>query len=79
MKSSAFSATRWLTGEPYVTSERTELRLDRGITEDYEWRVDRITMPDGRFGLVCYFRDISEQKKAHGREGVSGGDCRFCR
>ena len=64
MKSSAFSATRWLTGEPYVTAERTELRLDRGITEDYEWRVDRITMPDGRFGLVCYFRDISEQKKA---------------
>ena len=53
-----------VTGEPYVTSERTELRLDRGITEDYEWRVDRITMPDGRFGLVCYFRDISEQKKA---------------
>src|SRR6185312_13619790 len=22
------------------------------------------TLPDGRFGLVCYFRDISEQKKA---------------
>ena len=51
------------TGEPYVTSGRTDLRLDGGITEDYEWRVDRITMPDGRFGLVCYIRDISEQKK----------------
>ena len=52
------------TGEPYATSDRTERRLARGITEDYEWRVDRITMPDGRFGLVCYFRDIAEQKKA---------------
>ena len=32
--------------------------------EFYEWRLDRITLPDGRFGVVCYFRDISEQKKA---------------
>ena len=30
----------------------------------YEWRLDRITLPDGRFGVVCYFRDISEQKQA---------------
>ena len=52
------------TGEPYVTPERAERRLDRGVIEYYEWRVDRITLPDGRFGLVCYFRDISEQKQA---------------
>ena len=52
------------TGEPYITHERAERRLDRGVTESYEWRVDRITLPDGRFGLVCYFRDISEQKQA---------------
>src|SRR6185295_16979462 len=37
---------------------------DRGVTEYYEWRVDRITLPDGRFGVVCYFRDISAQKQA---------------
>jgi PAS domain S-box-containing protein len=52
------------TGEPYVTRERAEYRRDRGIVEYYEWRLHRITLPDGRFGLVCYFRDISEQKKA---------------
>jgi PAS domain S-box-containing protein len=52
------------TGEPYVTADRAGLRIDRGVTEHYEWRVDRINLPDGRFGLVCYFRDISEQKKA---------------
>jgi PAS domain S-box-containing protein len=52
------------TGTPYVASERTEFRSDRGVMESYEWRVDRITLPDGRFGLVCYCRDISEQKKA---------------
>jgi len=52
------------TGESYVTPERAEFRLDRGVTEFYEWRVDRITLPDGHFGLVCYFRDISERKQA---------------
>ena len=55
------------TGEPYVTPERAELRLDRGVVEYYEWRLDRITLPDGRYGLVCYFRDISAQVgRAHG-------------
>jgi PAS domain S-box-containing protein len=52
------------TGEPYVTPERAERRRDRGVIEYYEWRVDRITLPDGRFGLVCYFQDIAERKQA---------------
>ena len=52
------------TGEPYVTSDRVAPRFDREIAESYEWRLDRITLPDGRFGVVCYFRDISEQKQA---------------
>jgi len=49
------------TAEPYVTAERAPLRIDRGPTEYYEWRLDRLTLPDGRYGLVCYFRDISQQ------------------
>ena len=52
------------TGEAYITPERAEFRIDRNITEYYEWRVDRIPLPDGRFGVVCYFRDISNQVKA---------------
>jgi PAS domain S-box-containing protein len=52
------------TGESYVTPERAEFRIDRAVTEYYEWRVDRITLPDGRFGLVCYFRDISQHVQA---------------
>ena len=52
------------TGESYFTPERAELRIDRGVKEFYEWRLDRITLPDGRLGVVCYFRDIAEQKKA---------------
>ncbi|WOB06031.1 ATP-binding protein [Piscinibacter gummiphilus] len=49
------------TGEPYANPETAERRRDRGVVEYYEWRVDRIPMPDGRHGLVCYFRDISRQ------------------
>jgi signal transduction histidine kinase/ActR/RegA family two-component response regulator len=49
------------TGEPYIAPERIERRLDRGVTESYEWRVDRMVLPDGGFGVVCYFRDVSAQ------------------
>ena len=34
------------------------------MIEYYEWRLNRITLPDGRYGVVCYFRDISTQVKA---------------
>jgi signal transduction histidine kinase/DNA-binding response OmpR family regulator len=53
-----------LTGKSYFTLERAACRIDRNITEYYEWRIDRITLPDGRYGLVCYFRDISQQVQA---------------
>src|SRR6185369_2369323 len=56
--------TTLATGEPYVAPERAEFRIDRQTVEYYEWRLDRITLPDGRYGLVCYFRDISAQVKA---------------
>ena len=49
------------TGEPFVAPERIERRLDREVTESYEWRIDRIVLSDGRFGVVCYFRDVSVQ------------------
>jgi PAS domain S-box-containing protein len=52
------------TGEPYVTPERAQLRIDRGTSEYYEWRLDRIILADGRYGVVCYFRDISTHVQA---------------
>lgn len=52
------------TGEPYETPEWVELRRDRGVQEYYEFRVDRIPLPDGSYGVVCYFRDISAQVRA---------------
>lgn len=49
------------TGEPYRTPERMEERQDGSGTEHYEWRLNRIPLPGGRNGVVCYFRDISAQ------------------
>ncbi|MGE5374754.1 MAG: PAS domain S-box protein, partial [Bacteroidota bacterium] len=55
------------TGESYETAERIEYRIDRNAAEYYEWRLDRIMLPDGRNGVVCYFRDISAQVYARAR------------
>jgi PAS domain S-box-containing protein len=51
-------------GESYVTPESVEERRDRGATEWYEWQINRITLPDGRYGVVCYSRDISVHVQA---------------
>jgi PAS domain S-box-containing protein len=52
------------TGESYFAAECAEYRIDRGETECYERRLARIPLPDGRHGVVCYFRDISDRVKA---------------
>jgi PAS domain S-box-containing protein len=49
------------TGEPHFEAERANVRADRNVTEYYEWRLDRIVLPEGRCGVVCYFRDISHE------------------
>jgi PAS domain S-box-containing protein len=49
------------TGEPHINPEHAGLRADRGVMEYYESRLDRIVLPDGRFGVVCYFRDIAQR------------------
>jgi len=52
------------TGASYVNPEYAARRLGRSAPDHYEWRLDRITLPDGGHGLVCYFRDISAQVQA---------------
>lgn len=52
------------TGEPYTSPERSEERRDLGVTEYYEWQIHRIPLPEGQYGVVCYFRDISAQVSA---------------
>ena len=52
------------TGEPHFVPQHIEERLDRKVTEYYEWQIHRIPLPGKSFGVVCYFRDISAQVRA---------------
>ena len=49
------------TGEPHVETERSDARLGPAAREFFAWRVDRIRLADGRYGVVCYFRDVSAE------------------
>ncbi|HEY4973441.1 MAG TPA: ATP-binding protein, partial [Steroidobacteraceae bacterium] len=60
------------TGEPYEEAEHVEERRDRHVIEHYEWQINRITLPDGRYGVVCYFRDISAH--IHARAALQSAD-----
>ena len=65
------------TGEPYASPRTVERRQDIGEVEAYDWRMERVTLPDGRFGVVCYFYDLSERQKWEAAPGiVGGGACR---
>jgi len=50
------------TGEPYHAPRTVERRADVDVTEAYDWKIERILMPDGRAGVVCHFYDLSERQ-----------------
>ena len=50
-------------GEPYRAPEFSEVRYDRNVREYYDWQIHRIALPDGQYGVVCYFIDISERMR----------------
>lgn len=52
------------TGEPYQSPEFTARREDIGSEEIYEWQIQRVTLPAGEQGVVCFFNNITERKRA---------------
>jgi signal transduction histidine kinase len=52
------------TGESHHAVEQAIARRDRPQTEHYDWRVDRIPLPEGGYGVVCYFREVSAEVQA---------------
>ena len=52
------------TGESYQSPEFSELRQDTGLKEFYEWQIQRVTLPAGEHGVVCFFNNITERKRA---------------
>jgi len=51
------------TGEPYHAPGFTLQRTDSNTLESYDWMIARISMPDGRPGVVCHFYDLSERQR----------------
>jgi PAS domain S-box-containing protein len=51
------------TGEPYHSPSTVETRHDIGVVESYDWKTERMMLPDGRWGVVCHFYDLSERQK----------------
>ncbi|MDQ3004991.1 MAG: GAF domain-containing protein, partial [Chloroflexota bacterium] len=52
-----------LTGESFISTPIIEQRANIEEIEAYDWQIHRITLPDGTYGVVCYFYDLSEQKQ----------------
>ncbi|MFV2054197.1 sensor histidine kinase [Aliiroseovarius sp. YM-037] len=51
------------TGEPYHSPATIERRSDTDEIESYDWKIDRMMLPDGRLGVVCNFYDLSERER----------------
>jgi PAS domain S-box-containing protein len=56
------------TGESYRSPEFTHRRRDLGVKQFYEWQIERITLPAGDFGVVCFFNDITARIQAEQTE-----------
>lgn len=51
------------TGEPYKSSGLVGERADMDEVETYDWQLERITMPDGRLAVVCYYYDTTRLRE----------------
>lgn len=53
-----------LTGERYISPRFAHERQDIRMEEAYEWEIQRVRLPEGEYGVVCYFNDISPRYRA---------------
>ncbi|MHC1742914.1 MAG: sensor histidine kinase [Syntrophobacteraceae bacterium] len=52
------------TGEPYYSPRFVNPRHDVSIVESYEWELHRMPLSDGRFGVICYYYDSTDLRRA---------------
>lgn len=50
------------TGEAFHAPDTVSNRHDTDQVEAYDWKIERMTLPDGRPGVVCHFYDLSERQ-----------------
>ncbi|MFN7984299.1 MAG: PAS domain-containing protein [Vicinamibacterales bacterium] len=49
--------TTLASGEPYASKGFSSQRADSGATEAYEWELQRVSLPNGQWGVACYYYD----------------------
>lgn len=49
------------TGKSYRPPDFAEKRRDIGLREVYEWQIQRVILPGGEYGVVCFFDNITER------------------
>ncbi|AZS21562.1 histidine kinase [Caulobacter sp. FWC26] len=52
------------TGEPFYSRDFYRPRNDVDEVEGYEWELQRTRTPDGRHGVICYYYDSTELRRA---------------
>jgi PAS domain S-box-containing protein len=52
------------TGEPYYSPQFINPRHDVETVEAYEWELHRMTLPDGQYGVICYYFDSTKLRTA---------------
>jgi PAS domain S-box-containing protein len=60
------------TGDPFVSATTIQRRQDTADVEAYDWRIERVPLPDGRLGVACYFYDLSERQRWEAALRASG-------
>jgi PAS domain S-box-containing protein len=51
------------TGEEYHAASTVERRQDTSDVESYDWKLERVMLPDGRLGVICHFYDLTEREE----------------
>jgi PAS domain S-box-containing protein len=52
------------TGERYVSPPFYERRFDVGEEQAFDWETQRVMLPNGQHGVVCYFHEITARQRA---------------
>ncbi len=52
------------TGDPYYSPKFTNPRHDVETVESYEWELHRMKLPNGHFGVICYYFDSTKLREA---------------
>ncbi|MGC3974792.1 MAG: PAS domain S-box protein [Nitrospira sp.] len=60
------------TGIPYRSRNFINPRADLEQTEGYEWELHRLTLPDGRHGVICYYYDSTRLRMVEAALRESG-------